>query len=210
VLGTDPVSVVTELALTDEYTDALGVPLLVQSRCAGAAELAPVASALGLDEDYTTWDLDAVDAERLTDLLRENSIPRFISNTSGHSSLSAARILLDFNGYCTGCGERVDLTVDNARDQVYVHTVDPSSEDWAAVLCTACRDHVLQGNAGSLTDFKLAQHPECPSCGARRTQLIRYGMPIGPDCWGPWVRVGGCCVTPESRQWNCQECFHRW
>lgn len=169
MLGTDPVSVVTELALIDEYTDALGVPLLVQSRCVGAAEVAPVASALGLGEDYTTtWDLDAVDTERLTDLLRENSVPRFISNTSGHSSLSAARILLDFNGYCTGCGEHVDLTVDNARDQVYVHSVDPSSEDWSAVLCTACRDRVLQGNA----------------CGARRTQLIRYGMPIGPACWG--------------------------
>lgn len=211
VLRTDPVSVISELAPIEAHTDITGAPMRAPRFLAGAAELATVASALGLSEDYATWDLDALDAERISQVLEENSgLPRVFSNTVGHSSLSAARILLDFNGNCTGCGEPIDLSVDDARDQVHVHTIGPSSEDWSAVVCAVCRDRMREEKVHSLVDFKFAQHPDCPSCGGQRTRVIRYGMPPGPDCWGPWVRVGGCCVTPENKTWECELCDHQW
>jgi hypothetical protein len=52
-------------------------------------------------------------------------------------------------------------------------------------------------NFGSFVDFKFAQPPECRSCGGQRTQTIRYGMPVDPEEWGPWLHIGGCCCPDD-------------
>jgi hypothetical protein len=40
----------------------------------------------------------------------------------GHTSLSAARVLLDSRGICTGCELPIDLTGENARNHIHIHT----------------------------------------------------------------------------------------
>src|SRR5690349_19094006 len=40
----------------------------------------------------------------------------------GTSSLAAARILLESGGTCTGCRRQIDLTGEDARDRVHIHT----------------------------------------------------------------------------------------
>ena len=40
----------------------------------------------------------------------------------GTSSLAAARILLESGGTCTGCSRQIDLTGEDARDRVHIHT----------------------------------------------------------------------------------------
>ena len=43
----------------------------------------------------------------------------------GHTTLTAGRVLLESAGTCTGCGFQIDLTRDDARDRVHIHTADP-------------------------------------------------------------------------------------
>ena len=57
-------------------------------------------------------------------------------------------------------------------------------------------------------DYRFAQHPECPRCGAARTHAIVYGMPADPESWGPWLSIGGCCLQDEK--WRCGACDHEW
>ena len=64
------------------------------------------------------------------------------------------------------------------------------------------------GFGGSFVDFRFAQNPDCPQCGGGRTQQIRYGMPMSPEEWEPWVYMGGCCVG--DAKWRCSYCDHRW
>ena len=63
----------------------------------------------------------------------------------GHTSLVAARILLQSRGVCAGCDKNTGLRGLAARDRIHIHTVDPpprGSEpaDWPAVVCNRCRD----------------------------------------------------------------------
>ena len=47
-----------------------------------------------------------------------------LSYLHGHSTLAAARILLNSGGWCTGCQSELDLAGANARYHVHIHTVD--------------------------------------------------------------------------------------
>lgn len=60
---------------------------------------------------------------------RQDSWIRF-----GHSSVPAARILLHSGGKCDGCDSGIDLTGENAREAVLIHTVDRPSRDSPEVL----------------------------------------------------------------------------
>ncbi|OBK57324.1 hypothetical protein A5653_10040 [Mycobacterium colombiense] len=42
----------------------------------------------------------------------------------GHTSLAAGRILLKSGGKCTACDRRLDLTREDARDRLHIHTID--------------------------------------------------------------------------------------
>ena len=55
-------------------------------------------------------------------------------------------------------------------------------------------------------------HPQrptrCPACNHDEVCRIEYGLPAGPPDAG--VVLGGCMVGPEMKQWQCEECGHRW
>jgi hypothetical protein len=58
-----------------------------------------------------------------------------------------------------------------------------------------------------MLDFRFAQHPMCPECGARQTQRALFGMISSCDI-EPWLDTRGCCVTDDI--WTCTACMHRW
>ena len=53
----------------------------------------------------------------------------------------------------------------------------------------------------------------CPQCGSNRVVRIVYGLP-GPELMhkaqAGEVVLGGCCITANDPQWQCQDCRHRW
>ena len=126
----------------------------------------------------------------------------------GHTSLVAARILLQSRGVCAGCDKNTGLRGLAARDRIHIHTVDPpprGSEpaDWPAVVCKRCRDTM----GDNFLEFRFARHPQCPKCHAGRTKQAVYGMPATPYV-EPWKYLSGCCVSDEK--WTCSKCRHTW
>lgn len=234
VLGTDPVSVLTRLARID-HEDNLG-GAVVEASYADLVDLTTLAMVLNLSDAFVNWRLDDDDAERVILALHESPIYGDPINRWGHSSVAAARNLLRFGGGCHGCDSPIDLTEADARDKVHIHTVDPmprsdpdspirtqdshsarqqlraavrgAARDWPAVICRRCRDRMRDGSFRSFIDFKFALNPDCPHCGGQRTQSIVYGMPADLESWGPWLAVGGCCVSDEN--WRCAICDHEW
>ncbi|BBZ55211.1 hypothetical protein [Mycolicibacterium phocaicum] len=235
VLGTDPVSVLTSLGRID-HDGGFGGALVSSRRWSQKlVDLTTLAMMCDLDDPFVTWRFDDDDAERLILALHESRVPGSMHHRWGHSSVAAARNLLQFNGRCDGCDHEIDLTEDDARDHVHVHTADPlprpappspirtddgpaqrwpdrylmrhSARDWPAVLCRRCRDRMHDGNFRSFIDFRFAQHPACARCGGQRTQAIGYGEPVSPD-WAPWLHKAGCCVRDEK--WHCELCEHEW
>ncbi|WP_231643291.1 hypothetical protein [Mycolicibacterium baixiangningiae] len=236
VLRTDPVSVLTVLARVGEEDDLGGAMLDLPRYRADIVDLSTLAMMLGLNDNaFTTWRLDDDDAEAVILALHERRLHGDPYDRCGHSSLIAARNLLRFSGGCHGCGTEIDLSKVDTREQVHVHTVDPSprpepdspirtdegasdrlgvpwlrseATDWPAVICRRCRDRMRDGGYTSFVDFRFAQHPQCPHCGGRRASAIQYGMPADPQSWGPWLTIGGCCVRGE--EWRCGLCGHEW
>ncbi|WP_396917017.1 hypothetical protein [Mycolicibacterium sp.] len=234
VLGTDPASVLTRLARID-HEGALG-GAVVGTYGADLVDLTTLAMVLDLSDAFVSWRLDDDDAERVILALHESPVHGEPHHRWGHSSVAAARNLLRFGGDCHGCGAAVDLSEADARDRVHIHTVDPlprpqpdspirtpdspripgpfrasvreSAKDWPAVICRRCRDLMRDRDFRSFVDFRFAQNPECPHCGDRRTQTIQYGMPSDPESWGPWLHIGGCCLSDEK--WRCSICDHEW
>lgn len=49
--------------------------------------------------------------------------PSTVDALFGHSSLAAGRVLLNSGGKCTGCGLRLDLRGEDARERVHIRTV---------------------------------------------------------------------------------------
>ena len=186
------------------------------------------------DDAFTGWRLDDEKAERVILAVHEVKVYGSPYNRCGHSSLVAARTLLQFGGNCRGCGAAIDLSAPDARDLVHVHTVDPSRRrdphnpirtpedagkrwldplrsiamDWPGVICRDCREDMRDGGFTSLMDFVFARHPQCPQCGGRRSRRIHYGMPADPQSWAPWISMGGCCVSDED--WHCDLCGYEW
>ncbi|GAA2531782.1 hypothetical protein [Mycolicibacterium diernhoferi] len=237
VLGTDPVSVLTLLGRID-HEGGLGGALF-NDHWVGSSnlvDLATLAMVLDLDDAFTTWRFTDDDAERVILALHESRARGGPFLRWGHSSVSAARILLNFNGKCDSCDEEIDLRGIDARDRMHIHTADPlprptphspirpvdhpgryrpyraslrdEVRDWPAVLCRRCHVRMRNGNFSSFIDFRFAQHPECRECGGARTQRIAYGEPVSPDYFGPWVYLGGCVEGADD--WHCDNCEHEW
>ena len=167
----------------------------------------------------TRWDFDGDDAIKVELSLEECLYLSEPQSRFGHNSMTAAQVLLRFDGRCDGCEQRVDITGPNARDQLFAHTVDPYVRpdagtthlrdlDWPAVLCRYCRDRMRGEGYARFVDFKFALHPPCPECDARRTRATFYGMPSDHTNIPPWSHAGGCCPTPE--EWYCGDCSHKW
>jgi hypothetical protein len=143
-------------------------------------------------------------------------IPATSDALFGHTSLAVARVLLESGGMCTGCERQLDLTREDARDRVHIHTADlPGPEapeldgeaDWRAALCDSCHDRMRRDGFTSFLDFRFALHPRCPSCSAQRSLSTMYGMPMRP-VEEPWIAAMGCCVQPW--EWLCGSCGHEW
>lgn len=232
VLGTDPVSVLTVLA---RIGDEGGATLNLRRYRADLVDLTTLAMILELPDAFSSWRLDDDEAERVILALHESGIYGKPFYRWGHSSVVAARNLLQFSGICHACKDLIDLSDADARDRVYVHTVDPlprpepqspistgdsergrpymaslreSARDWPAIICRRCRDRMRDDGFTTFVGFRFAQNPECPQCGAGRTQTIVHGEPADPQSWGPWLYMGGCCVKDDK--WHCGVCDHCW
>jgi hypothetical protein len=154
------------------------------------------------------WTLDDSTGEDIEIALEELMFSRDPFLLFGHTSLVAARILLQSRGACAGCDKNIGLRGLAARDRIHIHTVGPpprGSEpaDWPAVVCKRC----LNTMGDNFLDFRFARHPQCPKCDARRTLKAIYGLPVTPHV-DPWQELRGCCVTDE--RWTCSKCRHAW
>lgn len=85
--------------------------------------------------------------------------------------MAEVRTLLRFSGRCDGCDLVIDLTGEEARDQLFVHTVDPQMRsvslslgypDWPAVVCRECRDRMADEGHATFVDYKFSLNPSCP------------------------------------------------
>lgn len=137
----------------------------------------------------------------------------------GHSSMAAANILLDSRGRCTGCSLPLDLRGVGARYRVHLRTVDfeaspvyraddAGPQDWPGVLCSNCHERLRANGFDTLVDYRFASRPQCPSCGARRSRSLSYGLPVRYEDKPPWISMAGCVRTEEN--WQCAECLHPW
>jgi hypothetical protein len=213
VLNTDPPSVLTELARVRADGPPEAATFDHQLFQPNLLKLSILAEVLDVEPDLAdSWRFDGHDAVKLDLTLTERCLGGAPDSRFGHNSMAAARQLLRFCGRCDGCEQGIDLSSPDARDRVFVHTVDLEPEqvrsdavDWPAVLCRECTDRV--GDATFL-DYKFGLYPPCPECGARRTRATFYGMPIDFANIPPWSHAGGCCVSTE--EWHCDVCDHEW
>lgn len=125
VLNTDPVSVMTEVArIGDDGNPGCAV---VDMPFWGSEllDLTGLAMLLDLRRVLTAWRLDGDAAVKMSLALSECRYPSEPRNRFGHTSLAAARTLLQSGGACDGCDDDIDFGVADAKKQVHVHTVDP-------------------------------------------------------------------------------------
>lgn len=126
VLNTDPVSVLTKLAYIGDDGDPGCAVIDSPSWGSSLLELNTLAMLLGLEHSVlTVWRLEGYAAVKMELALRECRHRDEPDSRFGHTSLAAARTLLHSGGACDGCDNDIDLAGPEARDQVYVHTVDP-------------------------------------------------------------------------------------
>lgn len=218
VLNTDPPSILTNRAEVGADGDLRSAVFNQAPSHATLMDLTTVATVVGLETVITDrWWFDGEDADKLESVLEECRYISAPSSRVGHTSVAAARILLRFYGQCDGCDHTIDLAGPDARGRLFVHTVDPrltaaepssTPDDWPAVLCRNCIDHMADAGYTNFVAFKFALNPPCPECAVRRTRATFYGMPS--EHWNiePWSYAGGCCPSPA--QWCCGECYHRW
>ncbi len=127
VLNTEPPSVMTALGRigTDGHADRAVVRWPYPAP--GLAELATLVMVIGFASDQdprNTWQLRGDAANRMELALAESEYRHDLSMRLGHSSLTAARILLHSDGRCTGCDSALVLTGEEARDAIHIRTVD--------------------------------------------------------------------------------------
>ena len=220
VLNTDPTSVLTELGRVGDDGDPTRARVQ-PSPCdrLGLVDLETLVMMTGFRYDGDPrhdWVLHGEMAIRLALALEDCRFRADQYTRFGHSSVAQARILLHSNARCTGCDRPLDLDFGDARDEIHIHSVDayrrdaPSAEteaDWPGALCARCAARMRKGGYASLVDYRLAQHPACPACGAQQTRDTLFGMLMNHDV-PPWQEARGCCVTDED--WSCGQCGHTW
>jgi hypothetical protein len=220
VLNTDPTSVLTELGRVGGDGDPTRAELELSSIARpGSVDLETLTMMTGFQwngDPRHEWVLHGEMAIRMTLALDDCRLRGDQYTRFGHNSMAAARILLHTLGRCGGCDRRMDFGFDDACEYVEIHTVDaylrgrPDEEvaaDWPGALCARCSARMRKDGYVSLVEYRLAQHPACPSCGARRTREALFGMLMSHD-HPPWRDARGCCVTNDD--WTCGECGHTW
>ena len=129
ILDTDPLAVIAELLPVDSDggPDCVlaGFVDTEHKRRPALLELGTLTALTGLsfrrDRDGAT----VYDSTRLVEVLGERIEADWdLSYLHGHSTLAAARILLNSGGWCTGCRREIWLAGANARYHVHIHTVD--------------------------------------------------------------------------------------
>ncbi|HOB49777.1 MAG TPA: hypothetical protein PKK01_10765 [Mycobacterium sp.] len=129
MLETEPTSVIAEL-VTIESRDGVEPAI---ARCMDTEkggrpallELETLAHLTGLEVYRDESGVIARGAAGLAEFIaRRVPASGGLRYRQGHSTLAAARILLDSGGWCTGCRRELDLTAANARYHVHIHTVD--------------------------------------------------------------------------------------
>jgi hypothetical protein len=175
--------------------------------------------------------LDSPAAQAVIQAVEEYS-PSTPGDRFGHSSVAAARILLQSEGRCTGCNRAIDLASPSARDNIYIHTVSVddgppdtaaaddvpdrlatrAEPDWPALLCSRCHAAMTRAGFANFLDYRFSRQPACPQCFAQRTKSAVYGMPSydGFINTPPWKASQGCVVHPSSARWICGVCGHEW
>ena len=220
VLNTDPASMLTELGRVGVDGDPARAQVDPSSMLPlGLVDLETLVMMTGFRWDGDPrheWVLHGEMAIRLTLALDDCRYAGDQYTRFGHSPMAAARVLLHSRGRCTGCDRRMDLDFDDAREDIHIHTVDayrrdrPTAEtsaDWPGALCARCTARMQKDGYVSLVDYRLAQHPGCPACGAQQTRQALFGMLSSHD-FPPWRDARGCCVTNDD--WTCGQCGLTW
>ncbi|MGV0646754.1 hypothetical protein ABQE44_25550, partial [Mycolicibacterium sp. XJ2546] len=177
--------------------------------------------------------LEGPASTQLIDALEDYTLDIDPMDRFGRSSMAAARVLLDSNGMCDGCGTALKLRRQDARDKVGVWTVESLSfrpgpveqqtdtddwfeeprlsrvpVDWPAALCPNCQRTMAKKSFRAFLDYKFSGHPVCPQCGGQQTQRALFGMMPFDAVVAPWQDARGCCVTDDI--WTCTLCMYRW
>ncbi|MEY2524269.1 MAG: hypothetical protein QOJ66_2834 [Ilumatobacteraceae bacterium] len=207
VLHTDPVSVLTVIGAADVNGNAT-FGRYTSLNLVEATALALIAEIPRPRDPRLNWTLDDSTAEDIELALEDLWFHRDPFLRFGHTSLAAARILLQSRAVCAGCDKNIGLRGLAARDRIHIHTVDPPPRgnepaDWPAAVCTRCCNEM----GDNFLDFRFGRHPQCPMCHARRAMSAIYGLPAAPHV-EPWQDLRGCCVTEEK--WTCSKCQHTW
>lgn len=240
VLNTDPVSVLTKLAYIGDDGDPGCAVIDSPSWGSSLLELNTLAMLLGLEHSVlTVWRLEGYAAVKMELALRECRHRDEPDSRFGHTSLAAARTLLHSGGACDGCDNDIDLAGPEARDQVYVHTVDPCRRPnpTPSILPRTSGPHQPPPipHTPSLR-FRATDWPAvlCGRChdrvhaGDYRSFLdFRFGQhPTCPNCGGqrtrstfygmpsaPWNippwRYPARCCVSDEA-WRCDVCDHEW
>jgi len=137
VLDTDPPSIMTTLGRVGidgrmdravvEWSDH--APTLI--------DLASLTAVVGFSHDQdprAVWQLHGDAAVQMELTLAECRFRDDPWMRFGHSSVAAARSLLHSRGWCSGCDDPIDLTGEDARDAVQIHTVDATAREAPEVL----------------------------------------------------------------------------
>jgi hypothetical protein len=124
VLNTDPISVLTELAHIGDDGDPGCAVVDLPSWGTELVDLTTLAMMLDLRCATTAWRLDGDAAVKMALALTECRYQSEPGNRFGHTSMAAARTLMRSGGTCDGCDNDIDMSGPDARDEVYVHTVD--------------------------------------------------------------------------------------
>src|SRR6476659_1488076 len=85
----------------------------------------------------------------------------------GHTSVTAARILLHSRGICTGCDFGTDLAAEDARDVVHIRTVDPPAREAPEVLiqeAMGCAPSYIDGPYPPKSSWLPQLPPDWPGC----------------------------------------------
>lgn len=56
---------------------------------------------------------------------------------------------------------------------------------------------------------------KCPKCGSAKVAAIKYGLPafdeeLERELEAGRVVLGGCVITGDDPEWQCNECEHQW
>lgn len=138
VLDTQPASVIADIRTVGpddsavhalesflDHEDSFDFPPVLE-------ELATLQALTGVAPDgETTVEAVAAMTAEWNDCARG---PAGLEYLNGHSSLAAARILLESKGRCDGCNNKFELAGADARDHVHIHTVDVDPNERAIAV----------------------------------------------------------------------------